>query len=679
MRVYETPGVYYERADASGGGIAALRTDVAGFVGIAQRGPLGIAVPVESARQFEAWFGAPIDNGYLAWCARAFFENGGRRMWAVRVASAAASSAALALDDGAGPAWRIEASSPGAWGNKLGVRITELRRAQTRATVDPVDLARLRVTDSAGFARASLVECQAGPLRERAVLAALDAASGALSLSRPLALFAPNSRLRVETIAYAIEVFDGGRLIALYDDVSLIPEHPRYGPLLLKQPWQTPDIRQPDLEQLRVPEPDLALDYFRAARNRGASAPPAIVIRELRPQAARAALNLLAGAGGAAPAEPVRLAGGADGLAALAVRDFLGADQPPGASGVAFAATRSGIAALAPVEEIALLAVPDIHIQPRQPNPLQAPAGCAPDPCLPVRVLAPAPPPPAAVDLPPRFTLAEIYQVQAAMVAQCEGRRDRIALLDAPFDTCNRLSFSVNELRAWRSRFDTRFGALYAPWLLVVDPLRAGASPARAPTRPIPPSGHVAGLCAAIDLRAGVHVAPANVPLLWAQDASLAFDDARHGELNMLGINLLRAQPGRGVRVLGARTLSSDTDWRFVNVRRLMSMIAKAIDLSIQWAVFEPNDWHTRAKLSMVIGSFLRGLWARGALVGSATDEAFYVCCDDSNNPPETRARGQLQIKVGVAPSVPFEFIVLRIGRDANGFAMSTDAAAADA
>ncbi|MBP1202416.1 phage tail sheath protein FI [Duganella sp. 1411] len=678
MRVYETPGVYYERADASGGGIAALRTDVAGFVGIAQRGPLGIAVPVESARQFEAWFGAPIDNGYLAYCARAFFENGGRRMWAVRVASAAASSAALTLEDGAGPAWRIEASSPGVWGNNLSVRVTESRRAQTRATVDAVDPARLLVADGAGFGRASLVECQAGPVRERAVLAAPDATAGALALARPLALFAPNSRLRVETIAYAIEVFDGGRLIALYDDVSLIPEHPRYGPLLLKQPWQTPDLRQPELDNRRAPEPDLALDYFRAARNRGAIAPPAIVIRELRTPAARDALTLLAGAGGAAPAAPVPLAGGADGLAALAVADFVGADQPPGAASAALAAARSGIAALAPVEEIALLAVPDIHIQPRQPNPLRPPAGCVADPCLPLPVLPPAPRPPAVGDLPPRFTLAQIYQVQAAMVAQCEGRRDRVALLDAPFDTCNRLSFSVNELRVWRSRFDTRFGALYAPWLLVVDPARAGATPARAPTRAVPPSGHVAGLCAAIDLRAGVHVAPANVPLLWAQDASLAFDDARHGELNMLGVNLLRALPGRGVRVLGARTLSSDPDWRFVNVRRLMSMIAKAIDLSIQWAVFEPNDWHTRAKLSMVIGSFLRGLWARGALVGAAADEAYYVRCDDSNNPPGTRERGQLLVQVGVAPSVPFEFIVLRIGRDANGFAMSTDAATAD-
>src|SRR5580765_8538792 len=122
MRIYETPGVYDERHDVSAGGIAALRTDVAGFVGIAERGPLNIAVPIESTRQFEAWFGRPIEQGYLAYSARAFFEYGGRRLWAVRVASMAAAPAFAVYGDTVQQAWRIEASSPGAWGNALTVR-----------------------------------------------------------------------------------------------------------------------------------------------------------------------------------------------------------------------------------------------------------------------------------------------------------------------------------------------------------------------------------------------------------------------------------------------------------------------------------------------------------------------------------------------------------------------------
>ncbi len=150
----------------------------------------------------------------------------------------------------------------------------------------------------------------------------------------------------------------------------------------------------------------------------------------------------------------------------------------------------------------------------------------------------------------------------------------------------------------------------------------------------------------------------------------MAIDDDRHGLLNTLGINVLRADAGRGLRVLGARTLSSDTDWSFVNVRRLMCMIEKAIDAAIQWAVFEPNDWRTRAKLALVIGSFLQSLFERGAMVGATAAEAFFVRCDDGNNPSDARHRGELHIDVGIAPTVPFEFIVLRIGRDANGFAI---------
>jgi phage tail sheath protein FI len=303
---------------------------------------------------------------------------------------------------------------------------------------------------------------------------------------------------------------------------------------------------------------------------------------------------------------------------------------------------------------------------------VQPPPPCVPDPCLPSAPVLAVPAVSVAGDMPPRFPLDQIAMVQAAMVSQCERRRDRVALLDAPFETCNRLTFAASELREWRMRFDTTFAALYAPWALVVDPLRASGRAGSGLTRAIPPSGHVAGQCAATDLRAGVHAAPANAPLAWIQGVTLTVNDALHGLLNTMGVNVLRVQPGRGLRILGARTVSSDTDWRFLNVRRLMSMIEKAIDVSIQWAVFEPNDWRTRAKLTLVLQSFLLELWSRGAMVGASPKEAFWIRCDDTNNPADQRAQGRLLIQVGIAPTVPFEFIVLRIGRDANGF-MLTD------
>ena len=677
MRTYETPGVYFERADASGGGVAPLRTDIAGFVGITRAGPLRIAVPVESYRQFSAWYGGAIDNGYLAYCARAFFENGGRRMWVVRVASDAASTAGLTLADSAGPAWRVEASTPGVHGNDLAVRVTEVRRAQTRAARDAVDASCVYADVLAGFEPYTLVEIRGATAPpQRACVAALVPSRRALQLDRALGGIAPGERVAVESVAYSIEVFDTGRRAALFEDLSLVPRHPRYGPMLLRMPWQMPDVRAPEIPLDASVQFAAAEQFFRVARNRGAVAPPPIVVRELRDAPARNALRLLVNAQGAQALPPARLHGGADGLAALTVGDFIGAVAAPGDGDAVWAQGHRGLAVLDAVEEVALLAIPDIHIQPR-PAPGYAPAPeCVVDPCLPAPPLGAAVYPPSVGDLPPRFGDEAIALVQAAMVEQCERRRDRIALLDPPADAVTRLTFAMSALREWRQRFDSAFATLYAPWLAVVDPLRA--VPGRraaggALTRAIPPSGHVAGVFAALDLMRGVHVAPANVPLNWVQDATLPLDDVRHGLLNALGINAIRAQPGRGLRVLGARTLASDTSWRFVSVRRLVSMIERAIERSIQWAVFEPNDWRTRAKLALVVGSFLEEWWQRGAFIGATPQEAYYVRCDESNNPAPTRDLGELLLEVGVAPTVPFEFIVLRIGRDANGFAIRED------
>jgi hypothetical protein len=668
MRVYDTPGVYDEQTDASSGGIAALRTDVTGFVGLAGRGPLHLAVPIESPRQFEAWFGGPIEQGYLAYCARGFFENGGRRLWAVRVASPAASAACVVVSAASQPAWRIEASSPGVWGNALAVRFVERRRVQRRAIVNAVDTAVLHVDVVTGFEFRTLIECRAaGGVSERSVVQQADPARGTVRLQRPLAAIATSTSVQVETISYTLDVYASGRLVAQWSDISAVAGHPRYGPSLIRQPWVSIDLDRPEQTDGLVPEAELAVEYFRIGRNRGASAPPVVLIRELRTAARRDALDPF----GIGSTGPVPLAGGADGLAALTVADFIGGEVSSSASAEAIAAARRGLAALEVVNEISLVAVPDIHIQPRPVNPVVPPPPCQADPCLPGPAVFAVPAPPVVGDQPPRFSADAVAMVQTAAVNQCERLRDRVALLDAPFDACNRLTFAASELREWRMRFDTTFAALYAPWLLVVDPLRGRGRPGAALTRAIPPSGHVAGQCAALDLRSGVHVAPANTPLLGVQAVSLALDDGRHGLLNSMGVNVLRAQSGRGMRVLGARTLSSDRDWRFLNVRRLMAMIEEALDVSLQWAVFEPNEWRTRVKITLVIQSFLLELWRRGAMVGAAPDQAFFVRCDDSNNPPDLRSQGRLQIEVGVAPTVPFEFIVLRIGRDANGFVMT--------
>jgi len=136
--------------------------------------------------------------------------------------------------------------------------------------------------------------------------------------------------------------------------------------------------------------------------------------------------------------------------------------------------------------------------------------------------------------------------------------------------------------------------------------------------------------------------------------------------LNTRGVNALRTVAGRGLRLLGARTTSSDPDWRAVPVRRLMSMVEKALGIALQWAVFEPNGLMTRARATMSVTFFLDGLHEAGALAGSIPEESYYVKCDLDNNPPEQRDIGRLLIEVGVAPVQPFEFIVLRVGRVAD-------------
>jgi hypothetical protein len=219
-------------------------------------------------------------------------------------------------------------------------------------------------------------------------------------------------------------------------------------------------------------------------------------------------------------------------------------------------------------------------------------------------------------------------------------------------------------VQAWRNQFDSTYAAFYFPWVRVVDPLRT----LNGVTRDIPPSGHVAGQYANTDLTIGVHKAPANAPLAWTQDTTVTVNDAEHGILNPLGINAIRPLTGRGIRIFGARTVSSDPDWRYINIRRLMIMIEKAFYLSSQWAAFEPNDDITQAKLRLSLTSFLISLWQQGALAGATTDAAFFVRCDRTINPSPQRDEGQLLALVGVAPVNPFEFVVVRVGRTANEF-----------
>ena len=247
-----------------------------------------------------------------------------------------------------------------------------------------------------------------------------------------------------------------------------------------------------------------------------------------------------------------------------------------------------------------------------------------------------------------------VKSIQTAMVAHCEALKYRFAILDTP------PGLNAQQAQEWRHylNFDTSFAALYYPWIRVAD-LSGGGSTSKL----MPSSGHMAGIYNRTDTERGVHKAPANEVVRGAIDLELRLSKGEQDTLNPIGVNCIRTFPGRGIRVWGGRTLSSDGSWRYINVRRLFIMAEASMDVGLQWVVFEPNDRMLWARVRRDVTSFLRTVWLSGALFGSTPDEAFYVKCDDELNPPEIRDLGQLIIEVGMAPVKPAEFVIFRISQ----------------
>jgi phage tail sheath protein FI len=252
-----------------------------------------------------------------------------------------------------------------------------------------------------------------------------------------------------------------------------------------------------------------------------------------------------------------------------------------------------------------------------------------------------------------KLNLDMVKAVQSMMISHCERMGDRVAVLDAPPD------LTPQEVKKWRmdiAGFDSSYAAMYYPWVKVMDP-------ATEQMVNMPSSGHIAGLWARNDNTRGVHKAPANEVLQGVVGLAYQVTKGEQDTLNPIGVNCIRAFPGRGIRVWGARTLSSDPAWRYINVRRLFNYVEKSIENGTQWVVFEPNNRKLWARVSRDVSAFLRMVWRDGALFGSAPSEAFYVKCDDELNPPESRDLGRLIIEIGLAPVKPAEFVIFRISQ----------------
>jgi phage tail sheath protein FI len=238
---------------------------------------------------------------------------------------------------------------------------------------------------------------------------------------------------------------------------------------------------------------------------------------------------------------------------------------------------------------------------------------------------------------------------QDAILSHCERNRFRFAVLDSLED----LEKGIDTMPVPR---DSIMGAYYFPWISMYDTVRDAKVFA-------PPSGGICGVYSRVDSVRGVYKAPANEIFRTALGLKYNLTDAEQELLNPKGINCIREFPGRGIRVWGARTVSSNPEWRYINVRRLFCMVEQAIQNGTNWVVFEPNTRDLWKKIMRNLTSFLLNIWKSGALFGDTPEEAFYVRCDDELNPPESIDAGYVVVEVGMAPAKPAEFVVFRVSQ----------------
>jgi hypothetical protein len=311
------------------------------------------------------------------------------------------------------------------------------------------------------------------------------------------------------------------------------------------------------------------------------------------------------------PLPMTRLTGGRDGTDAITPEDFIGHDFGPG--------ERTGLLSLAANEEVGLLTIPDaMRFYDKEPGP--------------------------AGEL-------KAQRLQDTLINICENQKDRFTILDIP------QSKDVEWVRRWRRRTDSSFCAYYWPWLRV-----RGADDK---DRIVPPSGFLAGCYARQDTGEGVHHAPANLEIETALDVSLRVTEDHIGLLNSEAVNTFRLQ--RGVRPWGARTASSDPQWRFIPTRRLFIMLRRSLEAGFAWAAFEPNTPRTWDTVKGRVTTFLSDLFVKGMFVGGNPEHAFFVKCDAENNPPEQVDSGLLICDIGVAPVSPAEFIMISLVQTMSG------------
>ena len=671
MPEYLHPGVYIEETSFRGKPIEGVSTSTAGFVGRASRGPEKKPTLVTSLAQYVRTFGplAPIAAGvtpglgdYLGHAVRAFFENGGLRAYIVRTLPSDGSALVATKKLSAGTIAVMPA------GKVLRPTQTKIQLTSLRGIGSPFPTLRMFVRPDANSAFAAgvpLAITAIDPLRNEVTLsAALTAANlgGAQSASASNVYFDLGTAAAGTGPSFvAAYRCEDGNLVAIQirptdrPPVTINGGAPAGGPKTLNVASTAGFYEGASVEVCRggttkeyafVEAVDPATHTVTLDTALGAGLGSNPYIRTLE-------IDVLVYEDGVVKETFAGLSWNSDNTLDSFSRFFVErindpntgskllkvdvtppvtttgvlADQPTTPQGIPLAlgggangnapsaidligddngpGNRTGIQALIERDDIALVAVPGVT----EPS------------------------------------------VQQALISHCELLKYRFAVLDAPQNTSD-----ISALEAHRNHYDTKYAGYYTPWLKTLD-LATGREIF------VPPSGHVLGICARVDNERGVWKAPANEVVRGITDLELRFGDGEQDVLNPQGINLIREFEGRGIRVWGGRTLSSDQEWRYVNVRRLFIFLEHSIDRGTQWVVFEPNNEALWQRVTATIKSFLFGVWKSGALMGTKPEEAYFVRCDRTTMTQDDIDNGRLVCLIGIAPAYPAEFVIFRIGQ----------------
>ena len=581
MAEYLSPGVYVEEYDSGATPMQGVSTSTAGFVGLAERGPvIGQPQLVTSFADYKRMYGGYLSqaaygsNRFLPYAVEQFFANGGARAYIVRAVPGDAKAGSRTTG-----VLKLTAANPGAWAEDLRVVVTPASKAKTQVLA--VNGADLTLKNADGFNPGDVVELFDGKTAAHAtVKSVLDRV---VTLDAPCTLDVADTKVGTAKYIKTCEITLTARLgetVETFENLSLKPD--ALNNVCVKTAKS--DLICVEVTAAKAPAAPAPKEKDKDGKEIPAPAPKAasIVPYEL--------------CGGSGSELVLTLQGGSNGSVLTVTPDaFLGKDDGPG--------KRTGLQAFQENGNVSIMAIPG--------------------------VTAP--------------------EVQASLIAFCENKKSCFAILDVPMELKK-----TNDVANFRDMYDSTYAAMYHPWLEMYD---TGSKRSAY----FPPSGAMAGIYARTDIERGVHKAPANEVVRGCTGLSCAYNEGEQDILNPIGVNLIRSFTGRGIRVWGARTISSNGLWKYLNVRRLFIYVEESIKANTNWVVFEPNSTTLWNRVTRTIETFLATCWRDGALAGSTPSEAFFVECGPTTMTQDDIDNGRLICQIGIAPVKPAEFVIFRI------------------